>query len=262
LRWYSSASPELAAEGNTLNLREADLELGPQTITVAALDENGDSKATASFELTVLGPMQLKVTPENKHITVMQQADLVMSAEEVDTDGSIVPGEAVTWNSHTAGTLAAGNEFIPGRSSLEPGDHMLIIEALGASGERIQKVASLSIRPSASGTRTDGELEEDGGPPPSGPRTDFSQGRGIGSLDADQEVSTTAAVQGTVWRIRDDSRENVTETTSFSSQDLIELRGRNAQITLLITSTGQLVTLNERNATYVWDSSSSNWVEE
>jgi hypothetical protein len=139
---------------------------------------------------------------------------------------------------------------------------MLIIEALGASGERIQKVASLSIRPSASGTRTDGELEEDGGPPPSGPRTDFSQGRGIGSLDADQEVSTTAAVQGTVWRIRDDSRENVTETTSFSSQDLIELRGRNAQITLLITSTGQLVTLNERNATYVWDSSSSNWVEE
>jgi hypothetical protein len=69
-------------------------------------------------------------------------------------------------------------------------------------------------------------------------------------------------VKGTVGRVRDGSRENVSASTSFRSDDLIELRGRNAQITLLITSTGQIVTLDERNANYVWDSSSSNWVEE
>jgi hypothetical protein len=186
----------------------------------------------------------------------------MMRAKAVDTDGSILPGESVSWISHSAGTIATGNEFIPGTSSLEPGDHMLIIEALGASGERIQKVAYLSIRPSTGGTGSAGEPDQQEGPPPTGPRTDFSRGRGIGGLDADREVSTTAAVKGTVGRVRDGSRENVSASTSFRSDDLIELRGRNAHITLLITSTGQIVTLDERNATYVWDSSSSNWVEE
>jgi hypothetical protein len=262
LLWYSSASPELAAGGSILNLREAELELGLQTITVAALDGDGETRASASFELTVLGPMQLALSPENEHITVIKQADLMMRAKAVDTDGSILPGESVSWISHSAGTIATGNEFIPGTSSLEPGDHMLIIEALGASGERIQKVAYLSIRPSTGGTGSAGEPDQQEGPPPTGPRTDFSRGRGIGGLDADREVSTTAAVKGTVGRVRDGSRENVSASTSFRSDDLIELRGRNAQITLLITSTGQIVTLDERNANYVWDSSSSNWVEE
>jgi hypothetical protein len=262
LQWFSSASERLISDGQRIDLRQIPFTPGRQNIIVQAVDESGTVLANASFELPVLGQMRLSITPEDERITVAQGAQIVITAEALDIDGNILPGEAVSWSSHRAGPVHTGLEFAPGTSPLEPGDHMLIIEAVGSGGDTVQSVAAVTIRASDSGAGGREQIQEQEGPP-SGPRTSYSSGRNIGETGTDsQTVSTVITVSGTVRKVTDGDRDQVTESTSFTAGDVIELRGRNAEVMLLNTDSREIVTLNDRNATYTWNSSSSSWEEE
>jgi hypothetical protein len=164
--------------------------------------------------------------------------------------------------SHREGSVGTGTEFKPGTAGLQPGEHFLTVEAFGSGGASIQRVAAVTVR-SSEGSPAEGlDQDEESPPEKTGPKRNFSGGRSIGEETQNQIVSTVVLINGNVRMIRNGKTEAATADTSFTAGDIIELRGRNASLTLLNTITTGIVTLNKSNATYVWNSSSSTWAEE
>ena len=261
--WYTAAAAEPVGTGRTLDLAALSLTPGQEQITAAAVDGSGNVLAQTSVPLAVTGPVTLAVNPPETMLTVTPGADFVLQATAFDTDGTELSGEAISWNSQLDGTLGTGAQFIPGSlPNLTTGDHILTVTATGKTGEQAQYVLQLIVR------------EEEGPPPeqrgsqggvpivaPAPLQTVFTNAVPI-IVSPSLPVSTAIIVNGNIWHTRgDDKAEKVTQGITLFADDIIEVRGNNNKLTVIVTS-GSLGSVTLTKGTYHWDASSSAWVEE
>ncbi|MGM0432434.1 MAG: hypothetical protein ACQEQU_06960, partial [Spirochaetota bacterium] len=259
IHWFTANSDQAAASGTTADLTQLDLPVGTQQITVEARDASEELLDSLSFNVRVLGEMDLRISPDDEQLVILQGAETTLTATAFDRDGRMLEGEEITWTSHLSGPLGTGTQLQPGTTDASVGEHLITVEAEGSGGESIKRIAKVTIRSAAESPPEDTKPPE--GQQPAQRRT-LTDGQEIdldgGNAGWGDRVSTVLSVSGNVKVLRDRT-ESVTVETSFTAEDTIDLRGR-APSLLLRTAAGEMLTLNERGR-YTWDSASSTWTK-
>ncbi len=166
VRWKTDLSGDPVGSGLALDLSTANLSAGSRTITAEAVSGTA-VLSSFSFPLRVLGAMELSVSPAADPLIVQKGAVSNLLAKALDRDGSLLSGESVRWTSHLDGLLGTGDTLELGElDQLSIGEHMLSIEATGASGSKTSMLRRLIVnRPPAGEEQTGqgGTGEDQGG---------------------------------------------------------------------------------------------------
>lgn len=248
LEWYTSTATEPVGTGESIDLNAVTLVPGTERILVMARDEAGNTAAQDSVEFTVLGPLTLNVTPADELVSVFQNSDFKMTAAAADRDGTALEGDSIRWISHLDGEAATGTEFAPGMTSLQPGEHILTVSAIGAEGGEVQHITKLLVResdvPAPTTQPTTDEQEEE-------KNTEFSGGTGM--VIEPEVLGTVLSVTGNVQvtKALDGETEDVDVNTLFYEGDTVEIKG-NGTLMVFINETGESVMLDKGE--YTWNS--------
>ena len=162
--WRSDLSASPIGTGETLDLAAAGLKPGDRSITVEAR-AGSQTLSTATFLLKVYGAMELQVLPAEAPLIFQRGTAMTMDATAKDRDGSALTGDSITWTSHIDGLLGKGNVLNLGSlANLTGGDHIITIEATGASGAKIAVLKQIQVKvPQLIGAGGAGDSGDQGG---------------------------------------------------------------------------------------------------
>ncbi len=180
VQWRTDLQSDPVGFGTVLDLSSAGLVPGQRALTAEAVVD-GETVASTTVVLQVLGDMSIAISPETEPLIIQRGASLELAAAAADKDGTAVTGEAVSWSSHIDGLLTTGESLnLADFPDIHIGEHIITVEVTGADGTVATAIKTLLVNPAPqdeddSGDQQDsGDGQDDGAGAPGGQGPDYT----------------------------------------------------------------------------------------